>query len=268
MSGRGERPPAGRPTLAALAASLRSGQFDPAILEADPRAGARALAIRWARRCQRAEAEARRLAGMFAREQAAWLAGLSPVAGVDEAGRGPLAGPVVAAAVIFPGVRLIRKLRDSKRLHPVEREALYDDIAAAGATIGVGVAEVGEIDHFNILGATRLAWSRAVASLGQIPALVLIDGNMRAELSIPQATLVKGDAQCASIAAASIVAKVTRDRLMVELDRRHPQYGFARHKGYATLEHLAALRRFGPSPAHRQAFLPANLRQEHLFLER
>jgi ribonuclease HII len=268
MSRRGEKLPAGQPTLAAVAASLRSGHFDPSTLEADPRAGARALAARWERRRLRAELEARRLAVMFVREQSAWRAGLSPVAGVDEAGRGPLAGPVVAAAVIFPGVRLIRKLRDSKRLQPDEREALYDDIAASGATIGVGIAEVGEIDHFNILGATRLAWARAVASLRQTPALVLIDGNMRAELSIPQATLVRGDAQCASIAAASIVAKVTRDRLMVELDRRHPQYGFARHKGYATLEHLAALRRFGPSPVHRRAFLPADLRQEHLFIER
>jgi len=258
----------GRPTLAALAVSLRSGQFDPSLLESDPRTGARALAARWRRRCDRAEAEARRLAELFAREQAAWRAGIAPVAGVDEAGRGPLAGPVVAAAVIFPDVRLIRRLKDSKRLRPGEREALYDEIAACGATIGVSIAEVGEIDRFNILGATRLAWSRALAALGQSPSLVLIDGNMRAEISIPQATWVKGDAQCASIAAASIVAKVTRDRLMVELDRRHPQYGFARHKGYATVEHLAALRRFGPSPAHRRAFLPASLRQESLTLER
>ncbi len=261
-------PSAGRPTLAALAASLRSGHLDPSMLEADPRAGARFLAARWRRRCQRAEAEARRLADLFAREQAAWRAGIAPVAGVDEAGRGPLAGPVVAAAVMFPEVRLIRKLKDSKRLQAAEREALYDEIASSGATIGVGVAEVNEIDRVNILGATRLAWSRAVSSLGQPPALVLIDGNMRGELAFPQATLVKGDALCASIAAASIVAKVTRDRLMIDLDRRHPQYGFARHKGYATVEHLAALRRFGPSPAHRRAFLPEDLHQVPLQLRR
>lgn len=259
--------PGGRPTLAALAASLRLGHLDPSTLESDPRAGARVLAARWRRRHQRAEAEARRLADLFVREQAAWQAGITPVAGVDEAGRGPLAGPVVAAAVIFPALRLIRKLKDSKRLQPAEREALYDEIASCGATIGVGIAEVNEIDRFNILGATRLAWSRAVAALRRAPALVLIDGNMRAETAIPQATLVKGDAQCASIAAASIVAKVTRDRLMVELDRRHPQYGFARHKGYATAEHLAALRRFGPSPAHRRVFLPADLWQEPLLVE-
>ncbi|MDR7545184.1 MAG: ribonuclease HII [Armatimonadota bacterium] len=256
--------PAGRPTLAALAAALRAGALDPADLAGDPRAGARALAERWRRRQHRLEAEVRRVVAMFAREREAWIAGISPVAGVDEAGRGPLAGPVVAAAVVFPEIQPIRGLNDSKKLRPGEREALYDAIAAAGAWIGVGTADVEEIDRYNILGATARAWGRAIASLPRRPALVLLDGNVRASMPTPQVTIVRGDATCASIAAASIVAKVTRDRMMIDLDRRFPGYGFRRHKGYATAEHLNALRRLGPSPAHRRAFLPADLRQQVL----
>lgn len=256
--------PGGRPTLAVLSELLRAGTLDPSGLAADPRAGARALAARWARQQARADAEARRLEELFACERAAWEKGIAPVAGVDEAGRGPLAGPVVAAAVVFPDVRPIRRLKDSKRLRPEEREELYHEIARTGALIGVGAADMDEINTLNILGATRLAWSRAVAALSVTPALVLVDGNMRAEVPMAQATLVRGDAVCASIAAASIIAKVTRDRLMVELDCRFPQYGFAKHKGYATAQHLAALWRFGPSPVHRRAFLPAALFQQPL----
>ncbi len=250
-----------RPTLVTLAAKLRAGRLDPADLESDERAGARRLAQQWIRRRARAEAEAHRVAALFARERDAWAAGIAPVAGVDEAGRGPLAGPVVAAAVVFPDLRPIRRLHDSKRLRPAERDVLYDAIAASGAAIGIGIADVAEINRHNILGATGLAWARAVASLPHVPALVLLDGNLRAGMTIPQVTIVKGDATCASIAAASIVAKVTRDRLMVDLDRRFPGYAFAQHKGYATADHLAALRRLGPSPEHRHAFLPADLRQ-------
>jgi ribonuclease HII len=255
---------AGQRTLSALAAALRTGQLDPSELEGDQRAGARALVARWRRQCQRDEKEARRLAALFAREQAAWEEGLRPVVGVDEVGRGPLAGPVLAAAVSFPEARAIRKLRDSKQLRPEEREEVFDAIAACGAAIGIGVAEVGEIDRLNILGATSLAWSRAVASLGRPPALVLIDGHLHAAFSIPQVPVVRGDVLCASIAAASIIAKVTRDRLMLELDRRDPRYGFARHKGYATTEHLRALHKYGPSPWHRRDFLPVDLQQQAL----
>jgi ribonuclease HII len=254
-------PAQNRPTLVSLAAALRAGRLDLADLESDGRAGARRLAQQWTRRRARAEAETQRLVALFARERDAWAAGIMPVAGVDEAGRGPLAGPVVAAAVAFPDLRPITRLNDSKRLRPEERETLYDAIAASGASIGIGMADVAEVNRHNILGATGLAWARAVASLPHVPALVLLDGNLRAGLTIPQVTIVKGDAACASIAAASIVAKVVRDRLMADLDRRFPGYGFARHKGYATAAHLAALRRLGPSPAHRSAFLPADLRQ-------
>lgn len=181
------------------------------------------------------------------------------MAGLDEAGRGPLAGPVVASAVIFPCERPIPNLRDSKQLTPRMREAVFDAIRASGALVGIGIADVTEIDRLNVLGATKLAWGRAVASLGQVPALVLVDGNVRAPISVPQVTLVRGDQCCASIAAASVVAKVTRDRLMVELDLNEPRYGFARHKGYATPQHLAALRRWGPTPVHRRAFLPPGI---------
>ena len=253
-----------RLTLDALAALLAEGCLDPKTLRRDPRVGARALASRWARRRAREAAERSRLTELFAFERDAWAAGLSPVAGVDEAGRGPLAGPVVAAAVVFPDERLIPKLNDSKKLLREEREVVYQAIMNSGLPIGVGVADVDEIDRFNILGATRLAWGRALDALPARPVLVLIDGNLRAPLVIPQRTLVGGDARCASIAAASVVAKVTRDRMMLELDQQHPQYGFARHKGYATADHLDALRRWGPSPVHRQVFLPADLLQVQL----
>ncbi|MDR7556718.1 MAG: ribonuclease HII [Armatimonadota bacterium] len=254
-----------RPTLAALAAALAAGTVAAAELARDPRAGARRLAAQWARRQARAEAERARLAAMFAHERAAWAAGIAPVAGVDEAGRGPLAGPVVAAAVVFPEELPVPQLRDSKRLTPAARLAVYERLLACGAAVGIGVAEVDEIDRHNILGATALAWTRALAALPVAPALVLIDGHLRAPVAVAQRPIVRGDAQCASIAAASIVAKVTRDRLMEALDARYPQYGFAHHKGYATAAHLAALRRWGPCPAHRRAFVSAALRQHALW---
>jgi ribonuclease HII len=254
----------GRLTLVELAAALRDGRLRPEDLADDPRAGVRRLAAQWARQRARLWDEQRRVVALFARERDAWRAGIAPVAGVDEAGRGPLAGPVVAAAVVFEAPHPIPRLKDSKKLRPTEREAVYEAIVAAASAIGLGIAEVDEIDRLNILGATRLAWCRAIAALGRPPALVLLDGNIPADLPVPQVTIVGGDEVCASIAAASVVAKVRRDRLMVELDRRYPVYGFARHKGYATREHLAAVRRFGPSPEHRRAFLPADLRRGSL----
>lgn len=250
-----------RPTLAALAALLAAGDLEPDALARDPRSGARLLANRSRRRLKRAEAERRRLESLFAAERDAWADGVSAVAGVDEVGRGPVAGPVVAAAVVFPGERFISRLRDSKQVPPQDREALYDAIMASAAAVGIGIAEVEEIDRLNIMGATRLAWTRALAALAPPPALVLLDGNIAAPVTIPQRTIVKGDAKCACIAAASIIAKVTRDRWMVAVDRRHPEYGFARHKGYRTPEHMRALRRLGPSPIHRHRYLPPDVLQ-------
>ena len=197
-------------------------------------------------------------------EAQAWRAGVLRVAGVDEAGRGPLAGPVVAAAVIIAPERRIRRLADSKVLPAERREELHEVIQERALAIAVGIVDHGTIDRVNILGATRLAMRQAVRGLAEPPDLVITDFVAVPALDCPQRNLVDGDARCASVAAASIVAKVTRDRLMVELDRAYPAYGFARHKGYATPEHLAALDRHGPCPFHRQSFISV-WRQGKLF---
>ena len=177
------------------------------------------------------------------------------VCGVDEAGRGPLAGPVVAAAVILDPAHLPAGLNDSKKLTAARREALYDLIHAQ-AHVGVGMASVEEIDRINILAASMLAMARAVAALPSTPAHALIDGNRSPELPCPATPIVKGDGRSLSIAAASIVAKVTRDRMMVEMAAAFPAYGFERHMGYGTKQHLAALEKDGPCPHHRKSFAP------------
>lgn len=178
------------------------------------------------------------------------------VCGVDEAGRGPLAGPVYAAAVILSPEHPIIGLNDSKKLSEKKREALYDVILEEAVDYCIASASVEEIETYNILGATYLAMSRAVAGLTHTPALALIDGNrIPPNLSAPAQTVVKGDALSESIAAASILAKVSRDRVLKELDAQYPQYGFAVHKGYGTAAHTAALREFGPCPEHRPSFL-------------
>lgn len=178
------------------------------------------------------------------------------VAGVDEAGRGPLAGPVVAAAVILDERQPIAGLADSKKLSAARREALYDEIRAKALCCCVAQASVEEIDRLNILQATLLAMQRAVAGLRLKPGLVLVDGNRLPLLEMRAEAIVKGDAKVAAISAASILAKVTRDRGLELLDQRYPQYGFARHKGYGTAEHLQALRLHGPCPEHRRSFAP------------
>jgi ribonuclease HII len=179
------------------------------------------------------------------------------VAGVDEAGRGPLAGPVVAAAVILdPAKRRIRGLRDSKLVPAERRDELACAIRERAIAWAVGAADVAEIDALNILWATMLAMRRAVDALPFQPHEALVDGDRCPELRCPAYPIVKGDRDIAVISAASIIAKVTRDAMLVELDRVYPQYGFAQHKGYATSEHLAALDRHGPCPAHRRSFAP------------
>ena len=184
------------------------------------------------------------------------------VAGIDEAGRGPLAGPVVAAAVIIDRARLsprlLAQIDDSKRLSRARREAAFEALADV-AHIGVGRADVDEIDRINILQASLLAMRRAVVQLRVQPGTALIDGNRAPELSCRSRCVVGGDHLSVSIAAASIVAKVTRDRLMLALDQEDPRYGYARHKGYATAEHLAAIRAHGRSDAHRRTFRPVTL---------
>jgi ribonuclease HII len=178
------------------------------------------------------------------------------VAGVDEAGRGPLAGPVVAAAVILDQRQPIQGLADSKVLSPARRDGLYDEIRARALCCCIAEASVDEIDRLNILHATMLAMSRAVEGLRLKPNRVLVDGNRLPPLEVPAEAIVKGDARVKAISAASILAKVHRDRLCLDLHDAHPQYGFAGHKGYPTPEHLDALRRHGPCAHHRRSFAP------------
>ena len=178
------------------------------------------------------------------------------IAGVDEAGRGPLAGPVVAAAVILDDLKPIKGLADSKQLTARRREKLYDEIRAKALCCSIAQASVEEIDRLNILNATMLAMQRAVQGLRLKPAKVLVDGNRLPPLDVLAEAIVSGDALVPAISAASILAKVTRDRLLDELDQRHPAYGFARHKGYGTAQHLQALMEHGPLPEHRRSFAP------------
>ena len=187
-------------------------------------------------------------------EAQAWRSGLTLVAGLDEAGRGPLAGPVVAAAVILTPDRRVKKLCDSKLLPAERREELFDAITARAVAIGVGIVDHETIDRVNILQATKLAMLEALRGLAVAPELVITDFVALPGLTCPQRNLVDGDARCATVAAASIIAKVTRDRLMLEADKQFPEYGFARHKGYATADHLAALDRHGPCLLHRRTF--------------
>jgi ribonuclease HII len=181
-----------------------------------------------------------------------------PVAGVDEAGRGPLAGPVVAAAVILDPDRIPDGINDSKLLDEDSRQVLYGRIRATGI-VGVGIADVQRIDRDNILHATMWAMAQAVAQLPATPKLVAIDGNRAPKLNCASRTIVKGDSRCLSIAAASIIAKVTRDRMMVAMAKELPGYGFERHKGYGTAEHQEAIKRLGVSAHHRRSFRTVQL---------
>jgi ribonuclease HII len=189
-------------------------------------------------------------------ERRLWKVGIDAVAGVDEAGVGPMAGPVVAAAVIFSPEAFISGVHDSKQLTHERREELFAPIRERAIAVGVGVAEVDEIDRLNIYWATMQASRRALDALGQVPGHVLVDGRLIPGLALPQTRIVGGDRKSFCIAAASIVAKVTRDRMMVEYDARYPGYGFAQHKGYCTNDHMESLRQLGPSPIHRRSFAP------------
>ncbi|MBI3610553.1 MAG: ribonuclease HII [Nitrospirae bacterium] len=187
-------------------------------------------------------------------ERLGYARGFERIAGLDEAGRGPLAGPVVAAAVILPKSAVLPGLRDSKKLTALQREKFFEEIHRRALAIGVGIVGHETIDRINILKATILAMNRALENLTAPPDYLLIDALTLPNLRIPQKALIKGDDLSQTIAAASVVAKVTRDRLMAEYDRRYPQYHFRSHKGYGTAEHLRALERFGPCPIHRKTF--------------
>lgn len=236
----------GEPMTAALEAALR----------ADGRAGARALLAAVARRREANRAEGQRLGRLLAFERRLWAAGLERVAGVDEAGVGPLAGPLVAAAVILPQALRPRGLDDSKKLDEPARDRLAAEVKAGAVAWGVGVASPEEVDALNPYQAGLLAMRRAVEALAVAPQHLLVDARRIPEVATPQEGIVKGDARSLSIAAASVVAKTTRDAVMVEAEARWPGYGFARHKGYGAPEHLEALRRLGPCPIHRRSYAP------------
>lgn len=191
---------------------------------------------------------------LWAFESQAWKDGYKRVAGIDEAGRGPLAGPVVAAAVILPESISIHNLNDSKQLSPKIRSDLYSRIYDEAVSVGVGIVGPARIDRINILQASLLAMALSIESLDIHPDFALIDGPYRTQISLPQRAITKGDARSISIAAASVIAKVTRDRIMQKYDNQYPQYGFSKHKGYPTKAHKQAIKQFGFSPIHRKSF--------------
>jgi len=193
---------------------------------------------------------------MYEKEEELWRKGYSLVAGIDEAGRGPLAGPVVAAVVVLYPFRYIRGIKDSKRLTPAQRERFFQEIVSRSLMWGIGIVEARIIEEINILQATRLAMKRALENLPCPPHYLLIDAVKLRELSLPQESLIKGDETVASIACASIVAKVMRDRIMVKSGHLLPRYGFHLHKGYPTFHHLKVLKDYGPTVLHRKTFSP------------
>ena len=195
------------------------------------------------------------MADLWVLERACHARGIGLVCGADEAGAGPLAGPVYAAAVILPRDLELAYLNDSKQVTPRRRDLLFDQIRERAVAWAVAWVDEAEIDRINILNARLLAMDKAIRMLDPAPEYALIDGNRDRGISVPHETVVKGDGRSASIAAASILAKVSRDRYMEEMDARYPEYGFARHKGYPTRAHYEALRRYGPCPIHRRTFL-------------
>jgi len=225
------------------------------LLQEDNRNGVRQVYDFLKKKADDEKRERRRISRMLRLERDLWKSGLVQVAGVDEAGIGPLAGPVVAAAVVFPPQTRILGIDDSKKLTPELRQELVQQVRKKAVAVGVGLASVEEIDQINIYQAGLLAMQRAIENLGLEPEFVLTDARIIPGVPIPQDGIKGGDACCFSIAAASIVAKTHRDHLMECFDTDYPQYGFARHKGYSTPEHQRALQQFGPSPLHRRSFL-------------
>ena len=245
-------------TLAQLAVYLDKERAlspdEQRMLKRDQRSGARQLLERYRRREERRRREDERLHMMLREERVFWQQGFKNIAGIDEAGRGPLAGPVVAAAVILPPHTVIRHLDDSKRLTAARRDELFVQIKARARGWAVGICSPGEIDRLNIFAAAMQAMRAALSALPLEPDMVLVDGFPLRGIILPQKAIPGGDALSLSIAAASVVAKVTRDRIMCDLHRSYPEYGFDRHKGYGTSEHRLALARHGPCPEHRRSF--------------
>ncbi|MBP2653151.1 MAG: Ribonuclease [Firmicutes bacterium] len=242
-----------------IAAFLASGNVTPEIIEeikADKRSTVARLIESWQRRRKDLDKENERLKLLFEYERGFQQKGYHLIAGVDEAGRGPLAGPVVTAAVILPLDCKLNGINDSKKLSAKQRENLFRAISDTALAVCYTEVDVETIDKFNIYQATILGMYQSLRDLQVEPDAVLIDAVPLRKLAIPNLSIIKGDALSASIAAASIVAKVKRDRLMDELDKEYPQYGFSRHKGYGTKEHIDALKKYGPCPVHRRSFAP------------
>ena len=227
-----------------------------ALLEKDSRVGVRRLAVQARKQWARQRAEEARRKELLQFEQRLWGRGVQRVAGVDEAGRGCLAGPVVAAAVVLPADADLPGLDDSKKLSARKREVLYDAVIAQAISTSIAQVDAPEIDRINILQASLKAMREAIGGLEVVPQHVLVDGHIRPGSALEETALVDGDARSLSIAAASVLAKVYRDRLMVEADETYPDYGFAGHKGYGSPDHMAALRLNGPCPLHRRSFAP------------
>jgi ribonuclease HII len=227
-----------------------------AALRADPRPGAKTILAIIARRRSANRAEGQRLRHLLSFERALWTAGFVHIAGVDEAGMSPLAGPVAAAAVVFAPESRIPGINDSKKLDAATRNRLATEIKESAVAWSVAFAEVVEIDSINIYWAGLLAMRRAIDGLSVVPQHVLVDARGLKEVPIPQQSIVKGDCKSLTIAAASILAKTARDALMCEFDAAYPGYGFSKHKGYPVREHLAAIKRLGVSPIHRRSFAP------------
>lgn len=226
-----------------------------ASLSQDPRAGVQKMYQQFCRQRALFEQENNRLLKMSLYEKQAREKGFKLIAGVDEAGRGPLAGPVVAAAVVFPDGCLIRGINDSKKLSSQMRAKLFAEIREKAVCWAVGLADVEEIDTLNIYQANLLAMRRAVQNLAEHPDYILVDAVRIPEVGVTQIPIIKGDGKSITIAAASIMAKVTRDRMMEDYDKQFPVYGFARHKGYGTRDHIEALRKNGPCYLHRKTFI-------------
>lgn len=238
---------------------------DPMILElqSDSRKGVQALLNKWKAEKDKQRQEIEKYRRMSRHENRLTSQGFEWICGIDEAGRGPLAGPVVAAAVILKADMPIHGLDDSKKLSEAKRNQLFDRIQTDAKAIGIGIISAEEIDKYNIYQAVKKAMKQAVSELAPQPDFLLVDA-MKVDTPYPQESIIKGDANSNSIAAASIIAKVTRDRLMAEYDQKYPEYGFSIHKGYGTKAHLDALKKCGPSPIHRRSFAPVHAAGQQL----
>lgn len=225
-------------------------------LKQDSRISVGRLLMKWQQRQENLVMEKERIQGLYAQERLLKSCGYDLIAGVDEAGRGPLAGPVVVGAVILPLGFHLPLINDSKKLSAKQREELYHVIKEVAIDVQYAVIDIETIDHVNIYQATILGMYRTIEQLSPKPHAVLIDAVPLPDLTMPSVSLIGGDAISASIGAASIIAKVERDRIMLQLDEEFPQYGFAKHKGYGTAEHLKALQQYGPCSVHRQSFEP------------